>query len=255
MIRKADKVLPSTPNLIFMRMSSPSRLLPGLALIFSIQFAQAAVIIDNFTDAADPSGTTTVEVSAAKPTPNPATFTGTGLTGVLGLERRITVERTFQTGTGARSVIATVSDAPPAYLEYRSSGGANGFVQLAYGATNPLNADLSGESMFRLIFEGYDAPNSNPLVTTLSLTSGTGSGTLVRNLPGVPLSAGGILDFNFNDPAFSAVDFSDVDSITIKFDPNQGGDFDVTSITAIPEPSGAITVLFGLLAAGFVRRR
>jgi hypothetical protein len=217
-----------------------------------------AVVIDDFSDAAGPSGTTNISVSGGANIDTPSSnFTGTGLTNVLGGERKTTVQRTAATGSATRQVAASISDSGPSFLEYTSSGGANGFVSVAYGDSVSLNQNFSANNLFRISFEDFDGAGG-PLVTSLSLTSGVGTSPVMVTSSLSLLSAltgSTIMDFDLTSGDFAGLDLADVDRIQVIFDPGFGADFTVNSITAIPEPNTALLGFAGCALILVLRRR
>lgn len=223
------------------------------ALVVISSQAQSAILIDNFSDVTGSGSTLTINVeSLPTPTASSITVAQSGLTGVIGGSRSLTIERTATTGTGVRRVTGEISDLAPAFFEYTSSTGADGFALLAYGTSSDLNYNFLSESGFIIDFDGYDAPNGNPLVVTIELVSSAGSGSATANLT----TNGGQVQIDFSNAGYAAVDFSDIDKINVKFDPNRGGDFEVnkiTTVTAVPEPSSA--ALLGLGGLALILRR
>lgn len=230
-----------------------NKIIGAVALIAVVSQAQAAITIDNFSDVAGGGSSLIVNVeSLPAPTTTSITVVQSGLTGVIGGSRSLTIERTATTGTGVRRVTGEISDLAPAFFSYTSSTGANGFANLIYGASTDLNLNLLTETAFIIDFDGYDAPNGNPLVVQIDLVSSAGSGSATANLT----TNGGLVQIDFNAAGYAAVDFSDIDRISVKLDPNRGGDFDVnqiTTVTAVPEPSS--TALLGLGGLALLLRR
>ncbi len=222
-----------------------------LAPILASSSLQGAVLIDQFNNTASGGTVDLLIQTLPSATPTTATFTGTGISGVLGGERRFTIVRTVATGAGDRRITASISTASPYFLQYSSSSGAGGYLELQYGVTTPLNFNMLGNSQFEIDFESYDLPGGQSLVVSLLLNSSAGSGTLVRSLT----TDGGILTFEFSDPNYASVNFSDIDSITARFTAPRGADFNVNSITAtaVPEPSVGLMSLAG--AAFLISRR
>ena len=96
----------------------------------------------------------------------------------------------------------------------------------------------------------------------LTVESSAGTGTASSGRIEASVTGGStVLSFQFDDPAFAAVDFTDVDGVTLLFDTAiLGSDFSVGAITResnapVPEPTSLAVLGLGGLAALRRRRR
>lgn len=219
---------------------------------------QADVIIDDFTDAGDPSGTTLLQITGTTPTTQTTVSSSySGLSGVLGGQRDMTLTRFASALTGSRTVSTRVSDTGDPFLDFQSTQNGNGQIELTYKGLGDL--DFSSGSFFSVNFTSYDFPRGESLVTMIGITSSSGSSSLTKNftLGDADLNGVGSLSFPFAN-FLGGADFSDVDEISVTLNPARGGDFTLTSITsdasAIPEPGNGI-LLSGLIGLGLLSRR
>lgn len=201
------------------------RAILAVSTLLPAAVAPGQTVIDDFSDAgagtAQPPGIsrTTVGSSSA---------TDTGLSGVLGGSRMLTVEATAA-GGGSPAVNSGVN-ALAQILDYTSSVLADGLVTLRYDADGVgLAVDLSaGDGIgLQLVTDS----SALPYTVTLRLSDGVITESAVYN----GLSSGlEMIDFLYS--SFPTVDLSAIDSIEIEIDPNLAGDF---------ETSGPGIVTFG----------
>ena len=219
--------------------------------------ASAYILIDNFSDAAGTSGSIVVINKASPPvTPVVVTQSQSGLMGVIGGSRRISIVRQSTIGNSDRRITGTVTDFGSPIFEYDSTSGADGAVDLGYGFSAALNADFSLEKFIDVRIEDYDFPGSTALSASLRLESPSGSKTVTGSFA---QSGSGDLRFSLSD--FTGVNLKNISLINLRLDPPRGSDFEIQSIAAtgalapIPETSTLLPLgtLFGLSLA--FRRR
>ena len=150
-------------------------------------------------------------------------------------------------------------------ISFVADGAATGAVTLTLdygdfaGGNGPLNSDF--DTMWDFITVSFGDPTllSGPASLALTVVSSAGSGTVTSVLP--TAFSGGFANFAFSDPGFSAVDFLDVDRVTLGVTTAPGSIISISSITrevnAVPEPASLAMVGLGGLGLGLVglRRR
>lgn len=160
---------------------------------------------------------------------------------ILGGQRRVSVDL-----TQARASLTPGSGV----LEFTSIGTTEPTLTLEYGdfpGGDPLNADFG--SMFDAIVVDMASVSGSGLLS-IELESGAGVGASAQTL----VSTSGMYVFNFDQPVFNAVDFSDIDLITVRLIAQAGSDFAIASIRTqpIPAPATGALALLGVVA---LRRR
>ncbi len=201
--------------------------LARVLVLCSVGFASslsAQITIDDFGDAtntADPPGVvrTTVGSSFA---------TDTGVTGVIGGTRVLTVEATVAGGASPEVAAGVI----PAFnlLSYSSSLTADGLTSLFYDANGAgLNLDLSLGDGIEMSLTTDSA--AVPYTVSLTLSDGIFTDTDVQagTMTGTTL-------IQFDYVNFPTVDLSAIDSIEVTIDPSAAGDL---------ETGGAGIVTFG----------
>ncbi len=118
-----------------------------------------------------------------------------------------------------------------------------------FGGGTPLNADFA--SMWDSVAVNFASVVGTGLLS-VEFESGSGSGVSAQTL----VSASGSYQFNFDQPVFTGVDFTDIDTVTLTLTANPGAEFEIESFTreVIPAPGAAGLAVLGGLAA-FRRRR
>ena len=140
---------------------------------------------------------------------------------------------------------------------------ADGFAELAYGSESaPLVGDFTENRLIQALIASYDLPENLRLQTTLTLSSGLGDATAASVQASSNLSTRqGVSIFDLDMPEFAAIDFTDIDALTFRFDAPFAGDFNINTIIdddtplVIPEPGAARLLLGGTLGLAFRRRR
>jgi hypothetical protein len=139
-------------------------------------------------------------------------------------------------------------------------GGVSDATTLAYGSLTPLNLNLEGADAIRMAFVSCTQPTMS---FTLGLTSGVGGSPVTaidtflwQNPPGD--WSGGTFLMSLIGPAFSSVDFSDIDLISLTISTAPGESAYRAEISepiqavgvGIPD-GGSSLALLGLALTGF----
>lgn len=208
-------------------------------------YADASIVIDDFTNVHDPN-----PWPVNRSTLGSETVFESGLN-TLGGTRETLIEATFLGLDGVDSI--NVNIAPGAGLfGYFSSSDAAGFVSLLYDGGGSLNADFSQQVAIEIDFAFFDFANSNPLPITAILSDGvnTATRTVSLNSPGAQTAA-----FLFNDfTNIGLLDLASIQSIQFEFDPGLAADFQLGSISTVLPTPGALALL-GIAGFTGVRRR
>lgn len=209
----------------------------------------ASVVIDPF-DEVDASVTWPIAMDTVGTAP---AVVETGLSTVLGGQRttRLTaealdIERLDEVQVGVFAV--------PGILAYASSILGDGKLELVYdGGSAGLSVDLSGDAWIEIELLAFDWANGADMDVSITLSDGTTDAVLMRSV-----STFGLRDIIFPFVKFSdfaSLDLSDIDTITVNFDPGFGADFRVGEISSVvPEPATLGLLLSGALF-GLRRRR
>lgn len=180
--------------------------------------AAAQTLIDDFSavgaSTGDPPGVVRTTVGTT-------TVTDTGLAGVIGGARTLTVTATAIAG-GSPQVRAGVIPLSQV-LTYSSTVLANGLVVLRYDANGVgLGADLSlGDG---IQFDAVADLSSLPYDVAVTLDDGMVADTVIQSVV-----VGGLQTLQFPYSSFTGVDLTNVFSIEISFDPNLAGDLEVAA--------------------------
>lgn len=210
----------------------------------------ASVVIDPF-DEVDASVTWPITMDTVGTAP---TVVETGLSTVLGGNRttRLTaealdIERLDEVQVGVYEV--------PGILAYASSILGDGKLELVYdGGSAGLSVDLSGDAWIEIELLAFDWANGADMDVSITLFDGSGrDAVLVQSV-----TTFGRQNIIFPFVSFNktgSLDLSDIDTITVNFDPGFGADFRVGEISSVvPEPATLGLLLSGALF-GLRRRR
>ena len=204
-------------------------MLAATLLAGSLEWAGTAAgqtVIDDFSDA----GANTVSPPGqARSTVGSTTVTDSGLTGVIGGSRTLTVTAT-SVGGGLPEVRAGVMPIAQV-LDYSSTVLVNGAVTLLYDNNGVgLGVDLSSGDGIE--FDVIADVSSLPYDVTVTLDDGVTSQSSTQNVV-----VSGLQSVQFLYTAFPGVDLTSVFSIAVSFDPNLAGDLEVAApIETFGEP-------------------
>ena len=235
-------------------------LIRASSFLLTVPFLQAAVIVDDFSDSGDPSGTTFLLVTSSNPVD--AAY-GESLLSVLGMRRQTTLTAQTPSSPSLNLTFATISDGPSNF-DFASSVDSDARISFRYGSaidtgnpadSVPLNLDAVAANTLELEVNiaAYNPPLSGaPLLATVTLHSNGNTASSVSQ----PLAGtAGALSVDFTSPAFNGIDLTDIDGISVSLDGAQGADFSGSSIQLVPEASTAILINLVLTFGAFVRRR
>lgn len=174
------------------------------------------------------------------------------LSGVIDGHRRVEVENLGLAGPGNVATVSLTTTPGPDALDADLAGSAAVGLGLTYGEMDDLNADFTGDTHMSLSFDRLPGLGMSGIWSiTLELTSGMISAS---DQASSFTATGTNVSFDYSDPAFAAVDFSDIDRIDIGMTTDFGLDFALAEIHSVPEP-GAWMILAGLGAPLLLRRR
>ncbi len=134
-------------------------------------------------------------------------------------------------------------------ISFDALGTTEATLTLSYGdfaGGNPLNSDFA--SMWSAIAVDFTFVTGSVLLS-VEVESSAGVGVSAQTL----VATAGSYEFDFDQPAYNGVDFSDVDRVTVEFASQPGAAFALESITRVPGPATASTL--GLLVFVGARRR
>ncbi len=191
----------------------------------------AEELVDDFTSASNTAFISNTQV-AQSAVFCCTTATDSGLAGVLGGVRQLTVEVTANGAPGFLFLTAG-ADVVTGKLAYAADPSVDGRVELLYDAGGAgLNADLIFATGVRVEIANADLA-SPPFTVTATLTDGasnTATDSQVVNLPGGPIS----VDFPF--AVFPGVNPRDLFSIRIEVDPQDSADMRFESFITFGTP-------------------
>lgn len=211
-----------------------------LTLVTLVGFSSVATarIIDSFS----------VGPQSFSPSDNaPLTNTRTGLdpSVVIGGERE-TMFRSVSDNSGSTAIVDTNNE------ELRLTANQFAYLQLKYGASAPLNADLTadGADRFEIVFSSFSLQLFRGTYDLILVSNGAiNRQSFVDEL--FALNGGGTVEIPFS--AFSNIDFTDVDEIQIDMSRIEIGlTMTIDIIHTTPEPNSLLAML---LAIGPLRRR
>jgi len=246
-------------NLHLVRRTLIAGLLLG-AITLGVSPASAAVIIDNFDSvgAPNPWPVTRTTVGSTVTTEN-----GLPILNTIGGQRVTTTTGNSFAVPGLDTVTTTIVAAPPSLLDYATSAGANGSLNLFYnaaGGPGGLNANLSSETGITMDFLLFDHAGGLDLPVTVTISDGTNLATLTNLLtsPGAQTSFFGFAGF----AGIGSVDLTSIDSLNFFFDAQTAHDFRLDFIgttSGVPEPASVLVWgmagIVGLLVHRRTRRR
>lgn len=180
---------------------------------------------------------------------------------ILGGMRTVTVQQ--DDGFG-QSITATKS-AGTNFINVQNDNVAAGNVVLDYDGFDNLDFDTLWDRIdVQIPFIRTTGTGASVFDISLTVESSAGNGTTVpRRISSLIEGASTTISFQFSDLAFSAVDFTNVDRVTLLFDTAIiGSDFQIGAITReantapVPEPASiALLCLFGVAAVTSPRLR
>ncbi len=138
-----------------------------------------------------------------------------GLAGVMGGAREATIF--YVTGSANSNIYG-----PGNMLTFNHNAGASAILELVYGGSGGLNADLTVGGATALVVDvvsGDMYAGPRPVPCTITVTSGAGTGSEATASMTLDLVNEDVYTYPFS--AFTGVDFTDVDYITYNFDASQ----------------------------------
>ncbi|MBX3414611.1 MAG: hypothetical protein KF708_18130 [Pirellulales bacterium] len=225
-----------------------------LAGILGVSSAQAAVIIDDFDVV---TGVWPVTRTTVGSTVN--NELGIPTTNTIGGVRNTTVTGDSFAVPGLDTVTTTVVPTPPSLLDYASSAGADGSLNLLYnagGIPGGLNANFSAETGITIDFLLFDHAGGVDLPVTVTLSDGSNVASLTQLL-----TSPGAQSVFFGFPGFAGiggVDMSSIDSLNFFFDAQLAHDFRIDFIgttSGVPEPASFLVWGMAAVVGLFVSRR
>lgn len=218
----------------------------ALACAFVYATVQAAVMIDDFTDA-DVSPQIVGPLSSGN-----ANDTDTGLTGAIGGQRRL--DLTINGSTFSQESDLRV-DAVQGVAIFNNAAGNDSTGKITWDGGSTLGGvDLTEAGVNDRINVAVLFADLN-LALTVDLTDGGGDVATVAKLTGAMT---GLEGFRFNDflANNAAIDLTDINKVELTFDGPTAQDASIRFVEAtigIPEPAAVSLLTIGL--AGLMRRR
>lgn len=180
---------------------------------------------------------------------------------ILGGMRTVTVVRD---GGFGQSITATKSLGTN-FIEVQNDNVAAGNVILDYDGFDSLDFDTLWDRIdVQIPFIRTTGTGASVFDISLTVESSAGNGTTVpRRISSLIEGASTTVSFQFSDLALSAVDFTDVDRVTVLFDTAIiSSDFQIGAITResnaapVPEPASIVLCgLMGVVSLAAVRKR
>lgn len=229
--------------------------LVSAAALVSTGAANAALVVDDFTQRSEGASYPLVQRTVNVGSPRSGGIDAPlALTATVGGAREVTLEMMSTRRPPADRVEADVYT-DPGLLDFASSAGASGRVAVNYGLASQgmdeLNLNLSQMTAVVVDFAAFDLASGTPLQVYALLfmgevTSATPTMTLTSSFVDNTQVLLSIL-------AINPVLRQDVDGIRVVFTGGVGTDFQVDTITVIPEPTALGLLAPAALALG--RRR
>lgn len=234
-------------------------LVAGLSLLVAttlfVSTASADLIVDTF-DTVVPLTWPVIQTVVGS---TPTNETGLPLTETLGGVRQTTTTADSLAILGLDNVTTNIMPFPPSLLDYASSAGADGSLNLLYdagGVVDGLNVDFSTETGITMDFLLFDHAGGVDMPVTVTIGDGTNVATLTHTLT----SAGAQqLLFDFDDFAgIGSVDMTSIDFLNFFFDAQLAHDFrlDFLATTSnVPEPASLLVWGMAGIVGLLVHRR
>ena len=195
----------------------------------------AEVLIDDFNNANFPGTKFITNTNVFRNTVGTTVETDTGLPGVIGGVRTLTVQATTIVDPTVDFMVVG-AEVGFSFLDYNSTDGADGLAGLLYDANGAgLNANFTNEFAIRVRILDADAA-SVPYTVTVKLTDNAAAMAVLTETVTVP---GGIKDLIFPLKSFS-VDVSNIFSIAITIDPQIAADMRIGRIETIRPPGAPL---------------
>lgn len=217
--------------------------------------AQAALVVDDFTQTSESAAYPLVQRTVNTGSPTSAGIDSPlALTSTVGGAREVTLELMSSRRPPADRVEADVYT-DPGLLDFSSSAGAAGRVSVNYGVASrdisELNLDLSQMTAVVVDFAAFDLASGTPLQVYALLFMGE----VISATPTMTLTSSFVDNTQvlLSILAIHPVLRQDVDGIRLVFTGGVGTDFQVDTITVIPEPAALGLLAPAALALG--RRR
>lgn len=226
-------------------MISRHAFITGAVAIATTASASAVVVIDDFSAGSLFTATA----------PNTVVGLDAPVAGVIGGAREVIVAGSVGVTLGGTSAAPVVGAAS------LLTGSSAGSVTFNYGSSitsapfPELNLDLValGQGSLFIDVASFNLSNGTPnppIAAELTLTSGATTASLTDLI----FFGDAGFNFGFADPAFAAIDFTDIDGFSVSFDLDNGENVEISEIVLIPEPSSALW-LGALALAGLTSRR